>query len=73
MPKLARNKDGRHWPNFEVGAPKLVNNPKLYMLLGVYGEKYKKKPLKAQKEVYDKRAPRVYKWVSSDVNMYRRP
>ena len=33
-------------PNFEVRAQKLVYNPKLYMLLGVYA---KKKPFKTPK------------------------
>ena len=42
------------WPNFEEAATKLVYNPKLYMLLGVYGKKYKKNLFNAQKEVYDK-------------------
>ena len=36
-------------PNFMIKAQKLVYNPKLYMLLGVNGEKYQKPLLRAKK------------------------
>ena len=37
------------WPIFEVRAQKLLYNLKLYMLLGVCGKKFQKKPLSPQK------------------------
>ena len=36
-------------PIFELGTPKLVYNPKLYMLLGVCGKKYPKPILRPKK------------------------
>ena len=36
-------------PIFEVGTRKLVYNPKLIMLLGVYGKKYQKPLLRPKK------------------------
>ena len=38
------------WPIFEAGTPKLVYNKKIYMLLGIYGNKYKKSLLRTKKE-----------------------
>ena len=36
-------------PILEVWTPKLVYNPKLYMFLGVYGEKFQKPLLRPKK------------------------
>ena len=36
-------------PIFELGTPKLVYNPKIYILLGVCGKKYQKPLLRSKK------------------------
>ena len=47
--KILKIKMAAILPNFEVRAPKLVYNPKIFMLLGVCGEKNQKTLLTPQK------------------------